>query len=135
MTMNLKLAGVTFDNEDGTSRQKLLETMYQMPAHMILVDMIETTYDGERAVKVLESKSKYHIGWVKKADLAKYEKFPDQMTASVNYYKNTYYVELSICEAPSQKQYHTVKSIVAKKHMPKPIYDKKAYAAFLQEHK
>ena len=91
MTMNLKLAGVTFDNEDGTSRQKLLETMYQMPAHMILVDMIETTYDGERAVKVLESKSKYHIGWVKKTDLAKYEKFPDQMTASVNYYKNTYY--------------------------------------------
>lgn len=43
MEKTFKLAGVTFNNEDGTPRQDILRVLYELPGHVTVVKLIETT--------------------------------------------------------------------------------------------
>ena len=50
--MAVKVAGVTFINEDGTERQSILEDLDELPGHMVEVELEPYTYRGEPAVRV-----------------------------------------------------------------------------------
>lgn len=127
MEKTFKLAGVTFNNEDGTPRQDILRVLYELPGHVTIVKLIETTYDGERAVKVIDEKSGQTIGWIRKADLFIMNKFPEKMTARIDFYKDNYFVVLEEYKTPSQKLYHAVKELCDKKHIQRPMYEMNAY--------
>lgn len=84
--MRTRVAGITFKNEvedGGNSRQDILASLYESsPRHIITVDLKETTYDGERAIKCFEHKTKQCIGWIPKKDIASVEH--SQMTGFIN---------------------------------------------------
>ena len=51
--MAVKVVGVTFENEDGTDRQEILEELDELPGYMVEVKLEPYTYRGEPAVRVL----------------------------------------------------------------------------------
>ena len=76
--LQFKVAGVTFDNEDGSSRQeilrhlKFLDEPYVDEVGDYLVSIDETTYDGEPALEVRIND--YQVGWVPKTMIKKVQK-------------------------------------------------------------
>ena len=68
--LTFHVAGVTFDNEDGTNRQKILRALrfgdepYAAPSGLNDVQIIDTFYDGELAYEV--HVNDYQIGYVPK---------------------------------------------------------------------
>lgn len=66
--MRINVAGVTFNNEaidGGKSRQSILAELYATK-NIITVDLKTTTYNGEKAIKVVEHSTKQCIGWIPK---------------------------------------------------------------------
>lgn len=127
----MRLAGVTFDNGDGSSRQELLATMSKRVGSYAIVDIIETMFEGERAVQILDRNSKRCIGWIPKAELADNPAFPATATVHIQLYKGTYYAEISETRIPSTKQYYAVKNICRNAGIPMPAYDARAYSSLI----
>ncbi len=50
--MYIKVAGVTFTNDDGTERQEILEELEGIPGYMVEVELEPYSYRGEPAVRV-----------------------------------------------------------------------------------
>lgn len=128
----IKVAGVTFKNEDGVSRQNIIRSL-SCNHGIITVDLCETVFhnnetnEDERAIKVLEHNTKQCIGWIPRTDLDN-ENLSDQMTGFVRNYKGVWSVQLDNIKRPSAKQYAYAKSIANKKHIAMPAYDVRAYA-------
>lgn len=134
--MKLNVAGVTFKNDDGTERQDILKVLYGLPAHITIAQLIETTYDGERAVKVIDEKSKMNIGWIKKTDLKNHPTLPEKMTATIDFYQDKFFAVLDEYQQPSQKLYHAVKDIWTEKKLSKPaVYEARVYRYILDQYK
>lgn len=126
--MTMKVAGVSFDNDDGTSRQQILSTMAKREGGYAIVDLIETTFDGERAVKIIDHNSKGCIGWVPKDNLEDNPTFPASVTAKIQCYKGTYFATISETVVPSAKQYYAAKCICKNNNIMMPAYDSRAYS-------
>jgi hypothetical protein len=134
MIKELKLAGVTFANEDGENRQDILRNFAtSMCGGIITTDLMDTIYhnpetdEDEYAIKVVEHNSRKIIGWIPKSELANPD-LDEQMTGFIRHYKNNYYVVLDTIKKPSQKQYHYAKSLAKRLGIPAIAYDSRAYA-------
>lgn len=85
-----KLAGVTFEN-----RQSILGNIVKNIGKEIICDLVDTIYNGEPAIKVLERSSKKQIGWVPRQNLKElYNKNIEKIYGEIGYYKETYFVRL-----------------------------------------
>lgn len=88
----LKVAGVTFPNDDGESRQEILKSL---GFGWKLAELKQTTYDGERAVTVwVDGKQ---IGWVAKDQLGSPLSYEKYLNAQILYFeqKDLIFAELS----------------------------------------
>lgn len=122
-----RIAGVTFANDDGESRQDIIASL---PA-FITCELIPTYYDNQFAIKVREETTKKIIGWIPKenldSNLAKYR----ILTGTVEKTKNTWHVVAYPAIEPTVKQCKLVKLVCDVMRIPKPAYDKRAYNHFL----
>lgn len=130
MDDHIKVAGVTFDNPDGESRQTILRKLGFGYRYAILK---QTTFDGERAVEVRISGKL--IGYVPKTQLGNPLSHEEELTALVSCYskgdgKDKYYVTLSAREVPTSKEYAYMKKCCLAAKKPMPAYDKRAYAQY-----
>lgn len=72
---SFRVAGVTFDNDDGSSRQDILrhikfrDNPYASPDEDILVDFVESDYNGELALAV--TLNGYQVGFVPRTMIRK----------------------------------------------------------------
>lgn len=86
-----KIAGVTFRNSNGESRQEILKNL---GFGWKLADLKQTTFNGERAVEVwIDGK---HVGYIPKTDLNSEFSHYAALDALILYYeeKDIYYAEL-----------------------------------------
>lgn len=124
----MRVAGVTFKNEKedgGASRQEILRDLVMAGRAIITVDLVETTFNGEYAVKCIEHSTRQMIGWIPKTELANVKH--SQMTGFIDHSRIGYSVRLDEQKAPSQKQYYAVKHICEKNGVMMPAYDIRAY--------
>lgn len=124
----MRVAGVTFKNEKedgGNSRQEILRNLVMAGRAIITVDLVETTFNGEYAVKCIEHSTRQMIGWIPKTELANVKH--SQMTGFIDHSRIGYSVRLDEQKAPSQKQYYAVKHICEKNGVMMPAYDIRAY--------
>ena len=124
----MKIAGVTFKNEKedgGNSRQEILRNLVMSGKSIITVDLVETTFNGEYAVKCIEHSTRQMIGWIPKTELANVRHL--QMTGFIDHSRVGYSVRLDNQKAPSQRQYYAVKHICEKNGVAMPAYDIRAY--------
>ena len=124
----IKVAGVTFTNTDGGSRQEILK-MLDCGFHTARLK--QTTYDNERAVEVWIGKKM--IGYIPKKELDNPLSYEKEMTAYIKACKQNYIVALSEQQAPTKAQYAYMKKLCANSRMP--AYDRRAYALYFSEHK
>lgn len=125
MNNYLKVAGVTFANDNGTSRQDIL-ALLNNSGNWFIAKLEQTTFEGERAVKVFVNNMQ--IGWIAKAQLDDERSYNKTLTCFVGKSKSGYYAQLTETIAPSAKEYHTMKAICSKHGLPMPAYDRRAYA-------
>jgi hypothetical protein len=74
---SLSLAGITFENEDGTNRQELLKNMKDNDP----VKLVKYTYEGQDAIKVLNADD-HCIGNIKANDVSHVLPLLDSITKS-----------------------------------------------------
>lgn len=127
----MKLNGVTFKNDDGKSRQDVLREIASREAGISIVNVVETTYNGERAVQVFDSITNQCIGWIPRDELSAHPSFPAEMAVKVQMYKNTFFADISEVIRPSAKQYYAVKRICRERRLPMPAYDARAYKSVI----
>lgn len=132
MKSTIKVAGTTFNNEDGTNRQDIIK---RFGTGWKTAKLKQTTFDGERAVEVRIGGQ--HIGYIPKTQFGNPLSYKSELTAFVDYYppKNVddagkWYVVLSERSVPSSAEYAYMKKLCAKAGRPMPAYDKRAYASY-----
>lgn len=120
----IKVAGVTFDNPDGESRQTILRKLGFGYRYAILK---QTTYDGERAVEVWTD-SKF-IGYVPKAQLDNALSYASILLVQILYYeeKNIFCAELSELQTPSDAEIEQMKLFCRNNKLAIPPMDKRAF--------
>lgn len=126
MLNEITVAGVTFDTNDGESRQKILENFGFGYRYAILV---QTTYENERAVEVwIDGK---HIGYVPKKYLTEQISYESILLAQICYSQEIghYYVTLSRITPPTIDDIHEMQIACITYGIPMPlIQDRRAYA-------
>jgi hypothetical protein len=127
----MKLNGVTFNNEDGKNRQDVLREISYREAGISIVNVVETKFEGERAVQVFDSITNQCIGWIPKDELAANPSFPETMTVRVQQYKGIMFADIMPTITPSSKQYFAVKRICKERRIPMPAYDARAYKSII----
>lgn len=129
MKDSIKVAGVTFANENGKNRQDIIAGL---GLGFKTAKLKQTTYEGERAVEVRIGGQL--IGYVPKTQLSNPLSYADELTALVSVYsgpdKDKYYVVLTERQAPSAKEYAYMKKLCLSAKRPMPAYDKRAYAQY-----
>lgn len=89
--LTFHVAGVTFDNEDGTNRQDILRAIrfgdepYAAPSGFNDVQIIDTFYDGELAYEV--HVNDYQIGYVPKSKISQVEKAMSSSACTVDQFE------------------------------------------------
>lgn len=132
MKTMVRVAGVTFNNDNGVSRQNIIRSL-QGEHGIITCDLIETVYhnpetgEDEKAIEVREHVSKQMLGYIPRKELDN-ENLDNQMTGFIRFYKGTWSVQLDTIKRPSPKQYAYVKSLCTKYRKAMPAYDVRAYA-------
>lgn len=124
-----KITGVTFNNEDGESRQEILKSL---PRYVEL-KLVKTTYNGQFAVKVIELKTNKLIGWIPKSNLDSDIVNCQRLTGIVEKTKDTYHVTARRQDVPSGSQYRLISMLCRKFNLEKPVYDKITYGKFLAD--
>ena len=132
-----KIAGVTFENEDGTSRQDLLKNLYeQFKKEHFVVQANHITYDGgpfdgEQGIQILSKRQV--IGMIPKADVDKIQTDVTEMVCCLDKAdiegKTVYFGTVRPRIDPSAKQYQIVIRMYRAHQLQKlPIYDKYLYS-------
>ena len=57
----LRIAGVTFANENGENRQDILKAFALQGKNILTVDLKVTEYEGEKAIKCIEQIGRAHV--------------------------------------------------------------------------
>lgn len=124
MDNHIKVAGVTFDNPDGESRQTILRKLGFGYRYAILK---QTTYDGERAVEVWTD-SKF-IGYVPKSQLDNELSYASILLVQILYYeeKNIFCAELSELQTPSDAEIVQMKLFCRDNKLTMPPMDKRTF--------
>ena len=129
----IKVAGVTFTNENGESRQEILKNFGFGYRYAILK---QTTFDGERAVEVwVDSKL---IGYVPKTQLNNPLSYEELMLVQIMYYeeKDIYCAEISAIQHPDEQDVAKIRAFCTEKGLDIPyISDKRVYGMFIVENK
>lgn len=126
---NIRVAGVTFTNSNGESRQTILQKL-GVGYHYAILN--QTTFDGERAVEVwVDSKM---IGYVPKINLDDPISYESILVAQIGYYEDpytyseNYWASLSPIQTPTEEEYQAMIKFCDSKHIPLPVVcDKRAY--------
>lgn len=129
--MFCKVAGVTFDNEiedGGRNRQSILKDLYECGRHVLTVDLVRSTYNGNPSIKVIDHLTREMLGYIPKEMISNVT--DNQMTGFIMFYNECYYVQLDIQKKPSKKQYKYMQYLCSKARTIMPAYDERAYAEF-----
>ncbi len=131
----LYVAGVTFENPNGESRQELLA---YLPKH-IAVNLVHTTFtrnngQKEPAIEIWEKSSGKQIGFIPKDRIRQMQNV-HELIGTIAKNKNTWNCTLRMPEKPSGKLYHAVKNLCQQQNLKLPPYDKQIMTAFLIDHK
>jgi hypothetical protein len=132
----IKVAGVTFTNQDGISRQSILREFGENC--FITVNLIkqsffnEDTRQSELAIACIEKNTKKQIGFIPREDITSDIMNIRQMTGHVGCYapSDTYYCELSQVQAPPTEMYADMKTVCEKRKLTMPAYDVRAFIQF-----
>ena len=125
MKATIKVAGVTFANENGQNRQEIIANL---GLGWKTAKLKQVVFEGERAVEVRIGN--HLIGYVPKTQLGNPLSYETEVTALVEYYKDKWYVTLSAREVPSSKEYAYMKKLCLDAKRPMPAYDRRAYAQY-----
>ena len=125
------IAGVTFANDNGESRQQLLKAIYNTGVP-VLVTLNRTLFhnqetgEDENAIQVIRNGKV--LGWIPRTDIEKCWNL-NQMVLIANYYKNTYSGALMLSQPPTNKQYGAMKQKRKQGQIKKlPEYDRLCYS-------
>lgn len=129
MKDSIKVAGVTFANENGENRQEIIASL---GLGFKTAKLKHTTFEGERAVEVRIGGKL--IGYVPRTQLSNPLSYADELTALVSVYSgpstDKYYVVLTERQTPSAKEYAYMKKCCLAAKRPMPAYDRRAYAQY-----
>lgn len=129
MKNTIKVAGVTFSNDNGVNRQKIIAVL---GAGWKTAKLKQMMFNGERAVEVRIDG--LLVGYVPKTQLKNPMSNERELTAFIECYNkkgvNKWYVTLSERETPSGKEYAYMKKLCYQANIPMPAYDRRAYAAY-----
>ena len=132
MKSTIKVAGVTFTNNDGTNRQDIIRNL---GTGWKTAKLKQTMFENERAVEVRINGQL--IGFIPKTQLGNPLSHETELTAYVEYYpgksvdaSGKWYVTLSERAVPSSAEYAYMKKLCLKAGRPMPAYDKRAYAQY-----
>lgn len=132
MKNTIKVAGVTFNNDNGVNRQKILANL---GAGWFTAKLKQVTFEGERAVEVRINNTL--IGYIPKTQLGNPMSHMPELTAVVDFYptldeksNGKWYVTLSERVRPSSKEYAYMKKLCLEAKKPMPAYDSRAYASY-----
>ncbi len=125
MKNKMKVAGVTFCNNNGVSRQEILKAI---GIGFKTAKLRQTVFEGERAVEVRIGG--LLIGYIKKMQLSNQLSYERELTAYIGCMNNKYYCELTERERPSSVEYQAMKAFCYQNSMPMPAYDRRAYVVF-----
>lgn len=129
--MSIKVAGVTFANENGESRQDILAGLAEQG--IITVNLEYTSFEGEPAIKCHEKTTGKVIGWIPKKNIEEVTACKiKQFTGFINFFKmkdgvGRYCAELCAQEKPTAKQYAKMIHLCKEQGIPMPAYDRRAY--------
>ncbi len=125
MKDSLKVAGVTFANDNGEKRQDILANI---GIGWKTARLKQTVFDGERAVEVrIGSKM---IGYVAKNQLSNELSHETELTCFIGVCKHKYYAVLMPREIPTGKEYAYMKKLCLESKTAMPAYDRRAYAVY-----
>lgn len=132
MKDTIRVAGVTFNNPDGTSRQELIRNL---GTGWKTAKLRQTEYEGERAVEVRISG--HLVGYIPKTQLGNPMSEQSELTALIEYYpgKKTndsgkWHITLSERIVPTAKEYAYMKKLCINAKLPMPAYDRRAYSSY-----
>lgn len=132
MKKSMKVAGVTFNNSDGTSRQKLLASLGEGWHKATLKHVV---FDGKPAIEVRINK--LFVGYVPRTQLTNPLANYRELTARIDYYASvddtkpgTWYAVLYEQSRPTSQQYAAMKAKCLETGIPMPAYDTRAYSAY-----
>ena len=125
MIKSIKVAGVTFNNDNGESRQEILKGF---GIGWKTVRLKQTVYNGERAVEVRVNGKL--VGYVPKTQLTNPMSRADELTGFIGVCKHKYYMVLTEREIPSSAEYAYMKKLCLNAKKPMPAYDRRAYAQY-----
>lgn len=129
----IKIAGVTFENPDGESRQKILKDFGFGYRYAILK---QTTFENERAVEVwVDSKL---IGYVPRTQLSNPLSYEELMLVQIMYFeeKDIYCAEISPIQHPDEQDIAKITTFCSERCLDIPyIADKRVYGMFIAENK
>lgn len=127
----IKVAGVTFNNEacDGEeSRQEILRKLRMSNRRIVDLDLIYTQYEGRPAIKIRERSTKKIVGWIPEDRV--YEVMECRIKHTIGFiskHGSKECVKIQKPDFPSNREYHRMKAMCAKKNVNMPAYDKRAY--------
>lgn len=125
MKNSIKVAGVTFNNNDGQSRQEILSGL---GIGFKTAKLKQTEFEGERAVEVRIGGKL--VGYIPRNQLGNPLSYKGELTAFVDIYKDKFHVVLTERETPSSKEYAYMKKLCLDAKLPMPAYDKRAYTQY-----
>lgn len=123
--MEISVAGVTFANDDGVNRQDILK---QLGFGYRLARLIQTTYNGERAVEVRVNDSL--IGYIPRKNLTHPISYSDTLLMQVllNEQSGIYYALLSPITPPDAEEISKTSEFCRQHNLEMPsIFDKRVY--------
>lgn len=130
----VKIAGVTFNNKDGESRQEILKELSNRPSYVTLEPEIfhnPETGLGEFAIRVVSETKKKTLGYIPKKEINSF-KNTGRMLLIAGQYKNSYFGCLYMIKDPTPKQYGLMKSLYRKGRInAMPLYDQTIYGMVL----
>lgn len=127
------VAGVTFANPDGESRQEIIKQILNKQIFHTAI-LKETTFENERAVEVwIENKQ---IGYIPRKELSNAISYFRELTAFLMYSKehDTYHVTLYAPLPCSDYEQKRMRNICSQLKTSQPINDQRAYNLFYYQH-
>lgn len=127
----VKVVGVTFNNDaedGGESRQMILRTLRKSNRHIVDLDLIYTTYEGEPAIKVRERSTKKIVGWIPKTNIEEIMSCKIKHTIGfISKFDDKECLKIAKPEFPTNVEYHRMKKMCENRGVAMPAYDKRAY--------